>query len=362
MAKILCAISGIQFSCDHVPMTMISREVSHPIFHLKKTKLMGLYAKWTQGSLTEIDSYLLYLAGLNSTELVTWNTPAIRTGLTSSIVANNMIQLFECLGRMVDTPRYSETYAAISVNSENKDLSTSHVWIAVWNKNRKDYDDGYRHIKLMEVQHRREDILARLIKDSSKSPESYAKILSNWAKDAGKFPEFQVKHPLSNRNMRCSEYWMDIISRCVRDDSIFMIPQADLDELIEHCEENISGGSIYAHSLFELLKLGKRKKNNYLGLGDSDLSVTRYRIVTTKATAEDINKMALIDSAPENEPKRMNYPSELAFLRAKLKYQMKLDYLKELEEDSPKISSLAPAVASSLEPNSDSMNTPIGDI
>lgn len=326
MAKILCAISGIQFQCDHVPMMMQAREVAHPIFYMPQKKLFGLYAKWLQGTFSDTDSYLLYLAGFHSTELITWDSPAIRTGETAAIVANHMISLYDCIGRMQQTSSYADIYAAICVNSESKDLANSHIWISVWNKNRKDYDDGYRYQRFQETQKRREAALASIIKNVNAKPEARAKMLSLWARDAGKFPDFQMTHPLTNKQIKCSDYWMEIITKCVKDESIFNIPSADIDELIEHCEENISGGSIYAHSLFSLLKLGRQRKTSYLGLGDSDISTTRYRIVSSEATVEDINKMAMIDSAPNHEPKRLEYPTELAFFRAQLKYKMAMDY------------------------------------
>lgn len=326
MAKILCAISGIQFTCEHVPLSMSAREVAHPIFYLPQKKLFGIYAKYLQGTLTDTDAYLLYLAGFNSTELVTWDSPAIRTSDTASIVANHIIPLFDTIGRMQQTPQYKEIYASIAVNSESKDLSNSHIWISVWNKNRKDYDDGYRYQRYQEAQKRREHALASIIKDSNAKPEARAKLLSKWAAEAGKFPDFQITNPLTQKQCRLSEYWMDIIAKCCREESIFLVPAADIDELIEHCEENISGGSIYAHSLFSLLKLGRQRKNSYLGLGDSDISTTKYRIVSTEATVEDVNKLAMIDSAPDHQPQRHEYPSELAFLRAKMKYAMAVEY------------------------------------
>lgn len=321
MAKILCAKSGIQFSCDHVPMFLHSKEVSHPIFYLPKKKLLGLYAKWATQELTDTDSYLLYLALFNSTELVDFRIPAELQANTKQIIANNMKQLVSVVSKIDNFLHPSLNAARISINSETKTLSTSHIWIEIWEQNFADFQDGYKTFDAIANIQRREKILERLIKSQDRNPERYASILSKWAADAGNFPTFQVKHPITYLNVTCSEYWQDIIRMCVLDSRIFNIPKADIEELIEHCDEFIAAGSIYQHALMELMKSGVHKHSTFLGFGDIDISKSNYRIIPDDSDVEKANIIAMIESAPTIEPKEKDYPSKIAYLRAKFRWE-----------------------------------------
>jgi len=89
--------------------------------------------------------------------------------------------------------------------------------------------------------------------------------------------------------------------------------------------------------LFQLLRDGLQRKKNFLNLGDIDIgnpSATTFRILDADASIEDANKLALIDSAPTELPIESNYPTKLAYLRAKMKYDMAIKYKQGLEESS----------------------------
>ena len=62
MSEIICGISSIPFKCQHIPIRLIKREVNHPIFSVDQKRLLGLYSKYVKNHLTDIDSYLLFLA------------------------------------------------------------------------------------------------------------------------------------------------------------------------------------------------------------------------------------------------------------------------------------------------------------
>src|SRR3990172_712457 len=91
--KILCSISSTEFNVEHFPGYLSSREVSHPIFYLPQKKLLSYMAKWSGSELTRTDSYLLFLAILNSTELVHFRVPIFKDNRTDSIIAQNMEKL-----------------------------------------------------------------------------------------------------------------------------------------------------------------------------------------------------------------------------------------------------------------------------
>jgi len=337
MAKILCAISGIEYTCEHMPMSLHSREAKHPVFYLPPKKLYGLYGKWTQGELTDTDSYLLFCAFFHVTDLVTFSVPFERSALTKSIVSNHLPRLVDTVNRIDATNHnlHSQIFASIHVTAESKNLSCASLWIDIWNKNYQDYCTGYRNETLRTKVLQREKVLHDLIKNSTKSVDQYARIVAKWASEAGQFPEYLVTNQFTGTQTTLSEYWQQIITMCCKEDRIYLIPKADFDELMEHCEANIDPGTIYSHTLTALLKTGLYKKKNYLGLGNIDIVGTPFRILTPEQSVEDANMLAMIDAAPREYPLRANYDSDIAFLRAKLAYKQRVRYLESIESKTP---------------------------
>lgn len=324
MAKILCGISGIEFKTDYCSIYLSSREYAHPIFFIPQKKLLGLYSKYIKGELPEIDSYLLFLALLNSTDLVEWRVPASYTARTQSIIANNMDTLIKVVTHIDAIKNPAFHCARICISPETKSLDNVKYWLQSWVQSYNDFVSGSRQRKLLEEVYAIEGRLEALIKNVNRNEGKYAATVAEWAAKAGEFPTFPVVY--ENSTIPCSEYWKIIIRRCISEESIFKIPRADLQELIEHCEDNIEHGSIYSHALMSLLKAGLVKQNTYLGLGDVDINASTYRILDANVSVEDANKLAMIDAAPKSLPKESEYPSKIAYLRAKAKYDMALEY------------------------------------
>lgn len=332
MARVLCKYSGIEYTCEHLPIRLYSREVSHPIFSLSPKKLYGIYSKYLTAELTDTESYLLYLAFLHDTELLDFRVPAVFHSHTPSIIANNISQLVTIFGRIQEIRHPAFACAKVAVTAENKDLANSGMWISIWHQNYKDFCDGYRKQEQLATLRKREQWLESRIKDSNRDIGSYAKNLAKWAADAASFSELlgaQITSPLSRKQCTIGEYYQEIIIACTKSERIFDIPKADIEELIEHLETYMSGGSIYSHALYQLLKNGLKRNRNLLGFADIDISDNSYRILSASETVEDANKMAIIDNAPKEMPRPEMYPSRIAYIRAKLAYQMALAYNKD---------------------------------
>ena len=319
MAKILCADSSIEFSCEHLPFSLSSREVSHPLFHTPKKRLLSLASTWSMGKLTPTESYLTYLSLLHSTGLIEWRSPAQYTDKTASIVANNMEQLIHIVGKIDVIKHPSFVLPHFAIGPDTCTLDNSYHWIQIWNQNFNDWIENIQdHANDIELQ-RRELSLQKLIKTSHKQIEDYPKILAQWAATAGSFPTFDVK--INGVKMELGEYWESIIIKCAKEETIFQVPENDLRELIEHCEDHIvSEGSIYSLALMKYLRKGAAMQKNYLGLGDIDLasqSGTAYRILKPTESAEDANIQNMIDTAPTREPQKHQYPDLISYIKAK---------------------------------------------
>ena len=334
MATVLCAISGVEYKVDHIPVYLTSRESHHPIFDIPTKRLLDLTPRWVQGELSSTENYLLYLALFNSTDLMDFRVPAIQTADTASIIAQNMAPLARIVEMIYSSGSTKITeilhLPSFVISPDTKDLSSSPDWITIWNNCYKDYQEHYATATALEKLERQETVLERYIRDHTKDISQYANRLANWAYDAGKFEQEAGYVVLNEHNQPeiMASYWKRIIVACAKTESIWGIPDVDLTDLIEHCEEHIYHGSIYAHTLMSLLRAGAERKKNFLDIGDIDIGQhgTSFRILDADASVEDANKLALIDSAPMEAPIEKNYPNKLAFIKAKLNYQMAQDY------------------------------------
>lgn len=324
--KILCSLSGIEFTCEHFPAYLSSREVSHPIFSLPQKKLISYLGKWGRQELTPTDSYLLFLSILNSSELVEFRVPAFRTEETDSLVAQNMEQLAKIVTRLNAVTNPSVVFPRYVISPDTKTLSNIPHWISNWQDSWEDFQDGfareYDNRKLIV----RETALERLIKSPHLPISSYASKLADWAAIAGEFPENLKISPFTRQKVTCSDYWKEIIVRCTKEESLFSVPQKDIEYLLTHCECNIPLSGLLSSSLFKVLRRALEKQKNFLGLGDMDLSGVRYQILSSSDTTETANLKAMIDSAPEHEPTPEQYPNKIAYLKAKLRFQMAKKY------------------------------------
>lgn len=323
--QIKCAYSGISFSCEHFPATLNNGESHHPIFSIPQKSLFQYARKWAARELTDTDSYLLYLALLNSTDLLEWRIHAIRTPRTVQMVESNMASLLHIVGKINLISHPSFVLSHIAITQETRDFSNSRHWMENWESAVVDFNNGYKEAKLRDKLVEREHRIERLVRDSNKPIEDYARHLADWAEMASAFPTYVVR--VDNKPIPINEYWKSIIVACCKEERIFLIPKEHIEKLLEHMEDNLMAGSTAANVTFKLVRSGLKKQHNYLGLGEIDLSDSpKYTIISDESTIQDANVMAMINSAPLHRPTKEQYPSQIAYLRAKVKWDMKQEW------------------------------------
>lgn len=327
MARIICSKSGVIFNCEHMPIAFSSTEYIHPLFYVPQKKLISLAGTWAAGKLTPTESYLLYLALMDSTELVQWRTHALYTTNTDAIVANNMESLLHIIAKINIIHHPNFVLPSFAIGQDTADLSNSYHWIQSWIQNYTDWYESYldsrKQDELKDKLDHRESALQRLIK-SSTPVDAYAGILADWAATAGEFPTCNTIHPVTKQSIPLAEYWKQIIKTIANDDKLWRYPRADIAELIDHCEDNIIHGNIYAHTLMKYLRNGMRKYDDYLGFGDTEVTglPTSFTVMSSSSTVLEINKASLLNTAPESEPKKHQFTSNIAWLKAYTKWKM----------------------------------------
>ena len=320
-------MSGLEFKVEFFPVSLCSREAHHPIFDLPLKKLWRFIPKWSAGELNQVDSYLLFLAFLNATDLVRFQTSAKVTEQTNSIVASQMQPLISAIQKISGIKHPVFAVPRFSINEVTSDLSTISALIQSWHEAHAEFLKGSAREKYKSKLQAKEVSLYKLIRSPQLNPKSYAHILASWAALAADFPEYQVKAP-DGSITTLSQYWQDLIIRCHTDTEVISLPLADLEELLEHVETTVEVGTIFATHLFSTIRVGISTIK--------DFHLTPFTIVDSaeQAEVEAANLQNLIASAPEAEPKRTNYPNEFSFIKAKMKWQLAQKYKAAPSSDS----------------------------
>lgn len=310
MAKIHCAISGITFNCDHLPIALSNTAgYFHPVFALPYKRLLGLYSKHCQGHLTSTDSYLLFCAFLHSTGQVNWEQPAScnpASHQTTKLVENNISQLIRVIEvtNTITIPSFSQP--SFTVASDNSALLQVPNWIKAWKANIQEFRDGYRQATLDKRIEEVEKKLTYLI-ISPNATHSYVSVIADWAAKTAEFPKDKI------------EGWKKTIRACFNSEKMFSTPLAELREIKTFCENNIEPGSIHFHKLYEVLQEGIARHTDFLGMRPEALG---YSLLPIDATAQDAELESIIMQAPISEPTRLEYPDYTDYIKAKLRYRL----------------------------------------
>lgn len=319
MARIVCGISNIPFKCDHVPMVLQNREYNHPIFSLPQKKLLGLYSVYNKGELSEIDSYLLFLALLNSTDSVEFVTPAIITESTISIIARNIDELVHTIweSNAILAPRFKQP--CFYIRSDTASLDNISTWIAAWRRNIDEFKLGLYSQTQHELLIQTEKKLTRLIFTPEAGQLHLSAAVAEWADRAASFPKNKA------------DDWKAIIRKCYNLEAMFSTPKVLLVEIKCYCEENIESGSIQFHTLMKTLRAGIDNHNNFLGLGSYDTFNKKslgadFTLLSDEVSLQATSILSIIASAPTREPIEAEYPNKLAFIKARLAYRSKCKF------------------------------------
>jgi hypothetical protein len=333
--NVICTYSGLSFNVEYFPGSLYGPEACHPIFHLPQKKLLAYIGKWAAGELTDIDSYLLFTAVLKSSDLVVFRTRVKRTHMTASIVANNMEGLVKIVSKLNVVQRAESFFPHYVVSPDTSDLSNVAYWIENWKDKYQEYLDGASRSSAHDMSkiNRRDAALERMINNRYKPKSAYATQLAEWAAVAGSFPTFNTVSRFTGLKVTCAQYWQEIIVKCANDSGIYAVNDNDLKELIEHCRDNIPVGSLFAHTLFQIIDKAQGKLSNLLGFGDLDARKTAFTLLSAEDTVEKANMIALVQSAPEQKPKREQYPTQFAFMKAKMRWDMSQKFPQKAEEE-----------------------------
>lgn len=307
--KIICSLSGLTYSVDYFPVAIPVGHTYHPIFDISPDRLHVYYTAYCNGQLKQEEIYLLTLALLKSSELMVFRCPAEFSPISLQKAIASIARVYKIVSLIQSIMVPSFSFPQISITPETANLANLGHWLKLWEDTYYDFLSGLEEDRYRDALKRKARALEKFIKSPNIPANKYSHVLADWAASAFQFPEY------------ISDYWKEIINRCYNYDQINKIPAVDLDELIEHCEQNLdeySIGTIYSNHLFSTLEEGKAKI-----LSDKVFSTDKAGFtLLNPEKKEHANIISILENSTAHEPKREEYKSDFEFQRAKMRYKL----------------------------------------
>jgi hypothetical protein len=313
-----CQYSGIEFTVENFAKSKVA--AVHPLFYAKQSFLLSRTTDWAAGRFNEVERRIYFLSLLNSTELIEFRVPAVPA---DSTVQLNMESLIRFIGwqSAISSPRL--VLPRFVVSPETRQLPNVKHWLEAWWDSKAEFENGYITTTQLTKLRNREAALEKLIKNAALKTDDYAGMLGAWAVEA------------SNCPAAIKEYWISLFK--LKGFDIYNAKRVDLEEMLEHMEDNLEQGSIYAHNTLKhiriLLAKNKTGLNFGLGIPDEDaekedflnlsLPVKELEFRIVEDSIETHNKNVAIAAAPTNEPQMRDFAgNRLAYLKAKAKWNL----------------------------------------
>lgn len=306
--KVFCQYSGAEYDVTGFGGTRLT--YVHPIFSADPQWLLSRMGHWAAQKFTEQESKLLFLGLLHSTDLVEFRCTAHPD---NNVVQLNMEPLARMVAWMTGISRVQLVLPKFVIQPDNRKLVNVRYWIENWYEARKEYEDGYSKYLLDKKLESKEEALVRLINNSQKTTEDFAGLLCTWALQASSAPK------------GIYDYWRELFT--LKGLKIYAARTADLQELVDHMEEALEHGSIFAAATMKhvrtLLKKNQAGLNYGLGITDEDLAeITGSPFTIVEGSIEEHNIAVIAAGAPTEQPQPHMFQSRVAYLRQKAAWEL----------------------------------------
>lgn len=318
--KLFCPKSAVSYTCD---VGYGHGKIPHPIFQLPlKALIMQHLQAYTLGKLPDQDLHLLGCALVNHFP-VEWRAP-LRVSKCLSYWKQNIERLATIITKL-DPKRFEELPSYV-ISSQTQDLGSFNVYLESVLSARElsggqDWHAGQEDLELQ---------ILRTIRSSmqqAKSKKLLPELIADWAVEVGNFPDMKIQ--LANSTIPLSQYWRHMIVEVFRTDSPVSILSSDitrddLDELIEHLEENLELGSIHSMTLMRKLREARSVIDEFRPRRLEDLEDP------IAALLEDSKVSFMEVSVPSSsepktylpgEPRRESFTTMAAYLQAKISWK-----------------------------------------
>lgn len=324
--RIKCRYSSVEFVAAGFNQLKVTGE--HPLMSVDMITLLSRARDWAEGKLDRIEQRVLFVALLKSTDLVEFRTAAIPEDKVIAKFMEPLIRTMgwkEKLGDLIPLPKYvitPDTYRLTNINH----------WLRSWETAKQDWESKGAFWNQREKLRLREEALIRLIRSPTRKLSFYQGMLGRWILEASDAPE------------GIKDYWLQLL-RLKDNKDIWAANKVDLEELLEHMEDNLPAGSIIADVAFKhvrrLLQINTGGLEFGIGMDDdnadlryADLRNNPYVIIPE--TTEEHNIQAVISAAPATEPKLEEFERKVDFIRATARWRIAQQFLSDRERQEQK--------------------------
>ena len=295
--KVYCPISGIAYTTN---FGIGSFTQAHPTLGLSIEELTKITeqqlinrSKNNDKVTQQVNTHLVLLSWfLKLPGIQVQTTIDLQTNL--HVLIANQEQLIKTVAQ-VNATKHKINYPGIIVSNDNPLHAQLKNWLEAFNEcirlSTVAINETKRARTARELDEALDKVTNIFLPHSSKKN---AGLVADWAAVSGNFPH-SVK-----------SLWKDIIFHLFKGNdkelAALAVTQADIDELIEHCEDNIPHGSYHAHELMSKLRETMSIIEKQTGLSSS-----------TTVKSEEVE-------TDEEEPQEEDFETRAEFLRAKANY------------------------------------------
>ncbi|MCY1413199.1 hypothetical protein D3C87_601150 [compost metagenome] len=351
--KATCPLSGLTFE---LPEIKFHKELSapHPFLSYPLNEVLGfMLPRFSKQELADYELHLLGTYLVYKLPVERWGHPLLSkesfSYWTSFWLAN--IQSLAATVKRLDgkKPKDLPTFNVFSETGD-KPLSNLPEWLKSANQCINDFyapisDEAHKRNKefranLSEEQFSSEAqcnaVIEKILRGSLSTPrekQKFPELIANWAAKVGDFPNSIFRDSKGERKT-VRNFWKEIIanafdlgtsgkgySNILTSD----VTIADLEELQEHCQENIPCGTLQSRALWEELDKLKEVIQEFKSPSRaSDLSI---EILTNQDIESILGEVSHLPHAPikENDdpdmPRKEDYPTLSSFVKAKMAYK-----------------------------------------
>lgn len=319
----------------------------HPIFSASRSQLLALSDKLLEDQLEESEAKLVFLALLNSTEMVEWKAQA-KISITDVMMHSEGLLRF--VAWFDNTWRVRLRLPKLVINDQTSKLKDIGNWLNTWYESKKDYQDRIlsrltleQEWEEQEAQQQREAKVLQVINSSAQRKVQHIGVMAAWALKASKAPEALVP------------YWTELFKS--RAPEIFKLRHGDLEELQDHMEAELDiyqsptiVNAILKHcrDQVDLFNKGfdRWQEEQIFGVDENGRV---WKIVDSDIDRlTNISSLADIVELPEpGDPS--TFPTRFEWMRARAKWVLQKNQLLELQKQRSAIATTSTQLVKRLE-------------
>lgn len=310
--KVICRYSGIQFRAEGFGKLSITSQ--HPFLDTPLITLVSkVFPLYVDGSLSEPETRLLFVALLKHSDLVTFNhhaAPSLRTIHANMQILLKTLDWSLSRATVFSLPRYV-------VNRENCTLKNIGAWINSWYEARDNWLERQQNTYERNAFLIRQEALEKLISAPYRKVEDYAAKLGKWCMDAS------GAHPDRHQD------WIAIFK--LREPEVFKADKDEIADLLDWLDQHLDAvnSSIAQKALAHIRRIAYKNNAGILyGLDEFEEETQQLVIARDQGTPfvmlspHERMLRATAQSAPAEEPVETNFAKRLDYLREKARWNV----------------------------------------